>query len=789
MKKLFLLAGLLISLQIAYAQALQPEMSVIIKLSVTGDAPGSKLRNQDIIINTGVEKVSKDYGTLGMRRLFTGRSGQNIYVARFPEGTAMEDVISAYYATGEIEYAELDHMGTVGGVQAMTPNDQYYSRQWGLKNDGSFSLMTAVAGADVEMENAWDIETGDTNIIVAIIDTGNKLDHSEFTGRIWYNFKETKNGIDDDNNGLIDDIRGWDFAYNDNNPTDDNGHGTNVTGIIGANGFNLDGYAGVDLNCKLMSLKALDGSSFGQYTWFAEAIYYAVDNGAKVINMSLGGSSTSQALKDAIAYAISKKVVPVVCMMNTNSNTTYYPAAYPGVIAVGSTNPNDTRTSPFFWSTTSGSNYGNHISVVAPGNYIYGLSYTSNTNYGSYWGGTSQATPLVAGIASLLLAQDSSRTPAQIKSLIEQTAEDQVGKVTEDVKGWDRYYGYGRVNAFRALQVGASSINYVSTVKWSNLHASITASTINLPYQVKNKGLGDGKPSITSFYWSLDSLFDSGDKEIHTANESAILAGDSINPVAAITYPGPLKQSRFYVFYKTDSRDSVKEASENDNMGVIRVTFDDFKKTVNYIATNKVTDIHTFVALPSFNVPYYIKNTGNSGGKPTVTSFYWSPDSTHDIGDIEIRTASADAIASDDSLLASTLSVIYPGPAKQKKYFLFYKTDSRDSIKELSETDNVGVLRVIFDDFKKVGINENNFTGLKFYSGGRTLFIQSSEQGGTAESRIRIYNALGQEVYTSELMLQNGLTGIFLPENLDGGVYCILLENGRSRVSGKFILE
>ena len=143
-------------------------------------------------------------------------------------------------------------------------------------------------------------------------------------------------------------------------------------------------------------------------------------------------------------------------MMNTNSNTTYFPAGFPGVIAVGSTDPNDNRSNPFFWDPESGSNYGSHISVVAPGNYIYGLNYESNTEYNYYWGGTSQAAPHVTGLASLLLAQNPGRTPAQIKSIIESTAEDQVGKPSEDTPGWDQYYGYGRINAFNALSVSGS---------------------------------------------------------------------------------------------------------------------------------------------------------------------------------------------------------------------------------------------------------------------------------------------------------------------------------------------
>ena len=186
--------------------------------------------------------------------------------------------------------------------------------------------------------------------------------------------------------------------------------------------------------------KILDENNSGYYSWWTDAIYYAVDNGAKVINMSVGGSGFSSSMKDAIDYAYNNGVTVVACMMNENNNTTFYPAGYQNTIAVGATNPNDERSAPFFWSTTSGSNYGNHIDVVAPGNYIYGLNYQSDTNYNSYWGGTSQAAPLVTGLSSLLLAQDADKTPDDIRSIIRNTAEDQVGNVSEDISGFDIYY-------------------------------------------------------------------------------------------------------------------------------------------------------------------------------------------------------------------------------------------------------------------------------------------------------------------------------------------------------------
>jgi subtilisin family serine protease len=139
--------------------------------------------------------------------------------------------------------------------------------------------------------------------------------------------------------------------------------------------------------------------------------------------------------------------------MNANTDTAYYPAACRHVIAVGATNPDDTRSAPFFWDKSSGSNYGKHITVVAPGNFIYGID---PEGYDTYWGGTSQAAPYVSGLAALLIAQDPSRTADEIIDIIKNTADDGVGNPSEDKPGWDQYYGYGRINAYKALSFGAS---------------------------------------------------------------------------------------------------------------------------------------------------------------------------------------------------------------------------------------------------------------------------------------------------------------------------------------------
>ncbi len=422
-------------------------------------------------------------------KLLANKPELKTFILTFFSNKDIINIVELYKDLNLFEFVEPNYIGTAGGkkVEPTTiPNDTYFNRQWGLFNDGSFSS-SATNDADIDMELAWDIDQGDSNIIIAVLDTGAKLDHPEFNGRIWQNTNESNSNTDSDNNGYIDDINGWDFAYNDNNPSDDNGHGTNVAGIIGANANNGTGYAGVDWNAKLMICKILDNTNTGYYSWWAEAIYYAVDNGAKVINMSVGGNSSSWALGDAVNYAHINNVTIVACMMNTNSNTIYYPAGYIRTIAVGSTDPNDERSAPFFWSTTSGSNYGMHIDVVAPGNHIYGLDYQSDTNYNNEWGGTSQAAPVVAGLCGLLLAQDNSRGPENIRTILRETAEDQVGNPTEDTAGYDNYYGSGRINAYQALIYNTASVKDINTNETITIYPNPAATNTiliktNIPY-------------------------------------------------------------------------------------------------------------------------------------------------------------------------------------------------------------------------------------------------------------------------------------------------------------------
>ncbi|MDQ7052292.1 MAG: S8 family serine peptidase [candidate division KSB1 bacterium] len=288
--------------------------------------------------------------------------------------------------------------------------------------------VTGLVGADINAAPAWDITTGDSTLILAVLDSGIPAGTGEFTGRL---------------------MRGHDYVNNDSDPKDDHGHGSNVTGIAAATGNNGRLIAGVDWRCRILPMKILNDKNRGFYSWWMSALVAAADSGARVINMSVGGTGYSQGLQDAVTYAVAKGAIVVVSMMNENAETPFYPAAFPNVIAVGAINNRNARAVPFCWGS-GGSNYGDHIDFMAPGERIYGLSHQYPNGYSIYCG-TSQAAPHVSGVIMLLLAANPSLNYSQVYNLLKAGAHDQIGPSTEDTPGWDRYFGWGRVDALASL--------------------------------------------------------------------------------------------------------------------------------------------------------------------------------------------------------------------------------------------------------------------------------------------------------------------------------------------------
>ncbi|BCL34267.1 S8 family peptidase [Nostoc sp. MS1] len=253
-------------------------------------------------------------------------------------------------------------------------------------------------------------------VTVAVIDTGVDYNHQDLKNNIWTNTKEIAgNGIDDDGNGYVDDTNGWNFNDNNNNTLDNNGHGTHVSGIIsGAN--DGVGVTGVAYNAKIMPVKVLDESGEGSYNSIANGIRYAADNGARVINLSLGGDYSNQNLQSALEYADSKGAIVVMASGNDGKSQPGYPARYADKlgIAVGAVNSEGDLTD---FSNRSGSNELSY--VTAPGQNIY--SSIPNNEYANY-SGTSMATPYVSGVVALMLSANPNLTVAQVREIITSTA-------------------------------------------------------------------------------------------------------------------------------------------------------------------------------------------------------------------------------------------------------------------------------------------------------------------------------------------------------------------------------
>ncbi|MCW5850538.1 MAG: S8 family serine peptidase, partial [Anaerolineae bacterium] len=409
---------------------------VVVKLRAPLDAKG-------VAVGSSLASVNRQFGTQltplfypaprgpQALKLFLSMGMDRLYVATATSDIDTQAAARAFKLSAEVEDAEPDAVGEGGGGP---PNDPYYGSLWQLPK--------------INALGAWDISTGSPNLVVAIIDTGLWGWHPDLRYRVWYNPGEIPdNDIDDDGNGYVDDNWGWDFVNGDNVPQGDHWHGSHVGGIVGAEVNNGIGVAGLDQRARLMAVKVLDSQNRGNYTTWAQGVYYAVENGAQVLNMSLGGSVEGHlALQTAIDYAHSRGAVIVACMMNENSSTPFYPAAYASTIAVGATDRNDYRASPFDWG--GGSNYGSHIDVVAPGNLIYSTGLNDSYLYGS---GTSMAAPQVSALAALILAVAPNLSNEEVRQVIRQTARDGVGRPGEDLPGWDPYMGYGRIDAARAL--------------------------------------------------------------------------------------------------------------------------------------------------------------------------------------------------------------------------------------------------------------------------------------------------------------------------------------------------
>ncbi|MDZ4844543.1 MAG: S8 family serine peptidase [Chitinophagales bacterium] len=356
------------------------------------------------------------------------------YRLQFSDISNVDSLIQELEALPMIEYAEKVPLVT----NNFEPNDLHPNQAQYLSR--------------ILAEQAWNITKGSTQIVVAVIDNGVRLTHEDLAANIWINPGEIPgNGIDDEGNGFIDDINGFDVADNDNNPNpplgiagnSDFNHGTHCAGIVSATTDNGKGIASIGFNLKIMPVKTVSNTGNGRSLTHAfEGVSYAMRSGADVISMSFGGEfsqSQIRTITNLMNAGFNAGIVLVAAAGNENVNVPFVPASIPNVISVGATNSNNDQKASF-------SNFGTTVDVMAPGVNIFSTLGNANNSYG-FLSGTSMACPLVAGLAGLILSVNPGFTPTQVNDALINGCDN----IIAQNPGFNGQIGAGRVNAQKTL--------------------------------------------------------------------------------------------------------------------------------------------------------------------------------------------------------------------------------------------------------------------------------------------------------------------------------------------------
>lgn len=425
------------------------------------------------------------------------------------------------------------------------PNDANYFSQWHLQK--------------ISASQGWDISTGSPEVPIAVIDSGINPTHPDLIDKL---------------------IQGYNFVGENTDTHDVLGHGTAVAGAAATASNNYIGVAGVAWENPIMPLVVLNSNNWASYYDIARAITYAADNGAKIINISIAGSSSSSTLQNAVNYAWNKGAVIFAAAANYSTSTAYYPAACNNVVAVSATNSNDTRA--------SFSNYGNWIDISAPG---VSILTTNNGGGYSFWSGTSFSSPISAGLGALIMSVNPTLTNAQVVDIIEKNADD-IGAI-----GFDPDFGYGRINVYKSVSsavntmpepdVTAPSISISSPTNGSTVTGSVTVSlsatdntgVSKVELYVNGTLYAEDTTEPYNFLWDTTNLY-LGDYELtarahdnsgNTGQSNSVsvyvtnsYSYDTINP--AVTILSPLNNS--YI-----SRKVRIKVSASDNVGINRIEF------------------------------------------------------------------------------------------------------------------------------------------------------------------------------------------------------------------------
>ncbi|OFZ11895.1 MAG: hypothetical protein A2Z20_03080 [Bdellovibrionales bacterium RBG_16_40_8] len=419
-----------------------------------------------------------------------------IYHFAIKENQKVEDAVEEMKADPDVEYAEPNYIFSKATVGNVTQSFSVLEVSAMASASSEYYMAT---GAPIQVTNTWASIVHNSVPIVAVIDTGLNMNHPVFstTDAVWQNPGEIPgNGIDDDGNGFVDDVNGWNFITNSGVMLDDDGHGTHVSGII--LGVTQDIYTPPYPSAKMriMPLKFLDGEGYGKTSDAIKAIYYAVNNGATVLNNSWGGNSYSAALHEAISYTYDAGAIFVAAAGNNGANndsSPMYPASFavPNIISVAATT--DTDALAYF------SNYGHSsVHLASPGVFI--LS-TLPSGYGSM-SGTSMATPFVSGLAALMKTERPNLLGYQAKQLIMGNT-DSISGLNSKVVSEGRMDVYNTIQATKLANISGSQPPYKYTNADRNLSSSIAASGCGVVSKMISKGQGGPGGGSTPESWSI----------------------------------------------------------------------------------------------------------------------------------------------------------------------------------------------------------------------------------------------------------------------------------------------
>jgi len=380
----------------------------------------------------GLASIVEKYGVTNLSKPFAAAKTsivlQRTYLLEFTAVQDVEKLIRDLQSLKGVEYAEKVPLDR----HFLTPNDPSFGSQWGL------SVISAPA--------AWNYFSTGSTVVIAIVDDAVERTHADLAPNLWVNPGEIpNNNIDDDGNGYIDDINGYDVGSNDNNPNPPSAaydHGTHVAGISSARSNNGTGVASIGYSCKLMCVKSTNTAS--AVTNGYDGIVYAAASGADIINMSWGGPSSSTTGQNVVNYAASQGCILIAASGNDGVSSQFYPAAFSNVISVAATTSTDAKA--------SFSNYGSWIDISAPGNNIY--STTVNNTYGNK-SGTSMASPMVAGLAGLMKSLNPNMTNADLINCLLTTADN----INAQNGSYIGQLGSGRIDAAAAMACVASTLN------------------------------------------------------------------------------------------------------------------------------------------------------------------------------------------------------------------------------------------------------------------------------------------------------------------------------------------